>query len=84
MRKLNKEEQDIEKELHNFVPIDNEKSMKAMIEEAAKNHVSRKKQVSIRVAEKDLEAMKIKATKMGVPYQTYINILIHRDATGQI
>ncbi|MBP7709537.1 MAG: hypothetical protein KA100_00520 [Rickettsiales bacterium] len=38
--------------------------------------------ISIRILVEDLEAIKIKAVKLGVPYQTYINILIHRDAVA--
>ena len=29
----------------------------------------------------DLEAIKIKASKVGLAYQTYINMLIHQAAT---
>jgi len=39
-----------------------------------------KKPISIRVRESDLAIMKIKALAQGIPYQTYINTLIHNDA----
>jgi predicted DNA binding CopG/RHH family protein len=42
-----------------------------------------KKSITIRISGGDIQAMKVKAAKMGVPYQTYINILIHRDAVGE-
>jgi len=42
-----------------------------------------KKSITIRISGSDIQAMKVKAAKMGVPYQTYINILIHRDAVGE-
>ena len=42
-----------------------------------------KKSITIRISNSDIQAMKVKAAKMGVPYQTYINILIHRDAVGE-
>lgn len=51
-----------------------------MLVQAAKNYVAEKKSVTIRIANGDLEAMRLKAQKMGVPYQTYINIVIHQDA----
>jgi predicted DNA binding CopG/RHH family protein len=44
---------------------------------------SRRKAISIRLLRSDIEAIKIKAEKLGVGYQTYINILIHRDATSE-
>lgn len=43
----------------------------------------RRKPVSIRILTSDIDAIKSKAAKLGVPYQTYINILIHRDAVGE-
>jgi predicted DNA binding CopG/RHH family protein len=52
---------------------------------AAKQTSSKKsirKLVSIRILTSDIEAMRKKAAKIGIPYQTYINILIHRDAIG--
>jgi len=42
-----------------------------------------KKSITIRISNSNIQAMKTKAAKMGVPYQTYINILIHRDAVGE-
>jgi predicted DNA binding CopG/RHH family protein len=44
---------------------------------------AKRKPVSIRILTSDIETIKIKAAKLGVPYQTYINILIHRDAVSE-
>ncbi len=38
--------------------------------------------ISIRMLVEDVETIKKKAEKLGVPYQTYINIIIHRDAVA--
>ena len=57
---------------------------KAMIEKlvsAAKNHLAVKKSVTLRVAPRDLEVMRLKASRLGIPYQTYINMVIHKDAS---
>jgi len=48
---------------------------------AAKTHLKKKQSITIRVAEQDIETIKIKASKLGLPYQTYINMLIHKEAT---
>lgn len=37
------------------------------------------KPITIRVSKHDLDVVKIKASKLGIPYQTYIKMLIHRD-----
>ena len=73
-------EQDIEDNLHKMKKIKNFESFKKSVETAAKKHVEQRKSVTIRLLSKDIEIMKEKAEKLGVPYQTYINIVIHRDA----
>ena len=45
--------------------------------------MKRKKSITIRISEIDLEAMQIKASNLGVPYQTDINMLIHNDAISE-
>lgn len=75
-------EQDIEDNFESLVEIDDMKEKIFMLRNAAKNHIKKKKSITIRVSETDLEAMHIKASKLGVPYQTYINILIHKDAVS--
>ncbi|MBS0236781.1 MAG: hypothetical protein JSS50_05555 [Proteobacteria bacterium] len=78
---LDKFEQYIEDNYESFVPVkDQEKELKMLIE-AARNHVKRKKSITIRVNPSDLEIMQLKAAKLGIPYQTYINMLIHKDAS---
>jgi predicted DNA binding CopG/RHH family protein len=55
-----------------------------MLMVAARSHMKRKKPITIRLSEADLEIMQIKASKLGIPYQTYINMVIHKDATSGI
>ena len=52
-----------------------------MWDELGKTHLKKKQSITIRVAEQDIETIKIKASKLGLPYQTYINMLIHKEAT---
>jgi predicted DNA binding CopG/RHH family protein len=59
----------------------------ASIIEAAKRHVARTKktkQITLRIPEFDLESIKQKAQKLGMPYQTLIGIHLHQLATEQI
>jgi predicted DNA binding CopG/RHH family protein len=79
---LDSYEQDIEDNFERLQSITNLEKEKAMLKETAKNHVKRKKSITIRISEIDLEAMQIKASKLGIPYQTYINMLIHKDAVS--
>lgn len=79
-RKLDKYEQDIEDNYEKQVSIPNLKEKIKLFQEAAKRHLKNKKAITIRVSPADIEAIKIKASKHGLPYQTYINMLIHQDA----
>ena len=79
---LDKFEQDIEDNFKFLTQTSNIKTEIAMIQKAALTHIKRRKSITIRIHEMDLEVMRIKASKLGVPYQTYINMLIHKDATN--
>ena len=77
-------EQNIE---DNFEKLDQVMDMNQEILEiykVAKMHFKRKISVTLRIHEIDLEAMRVKACKLGIPYQTYINMLIHKDAVSGI
>jgi predicted DNA binding CopG/RHH family protein len=52
---------------------------KAELEEAARNTLKRRR-ISIMVRERDLEKLKAKAAKLGMPYQTLINSILHQYA----
>ncbi|XVN41973.1 MAG: CopG family antitoxin [Rickettsia endosymbiont of Argas persicus] len=77
--KLDSYEQDIEDNFEKHQKF-NDKDEIALLQKAAKVHLNKKRSVTIRIAEHDIEAIKIKASKHGMPYQTYINMLIHSDA----
>lgn len=78
--KLDDYEKDIEDNFHqqeNIADI----HLLELFKDAATQHLKKKKVITIRVSNSDLEAIKIKASKIGLAYQTYINSLIHQDAT---
>ncbi len=78
---LDEFEQDIEDNFDSLTPVSDMKAEMEIMKKAAMFHGKRKKSITLRVHEIDLETMKIKASKLGIPYQTYINMLIHKDAT---
>lgn len=77
---LDKYEQEIEDSFNAQKSIKT-KSLIDNFKTAATKHLKSKKSITIRVANHDLEAIKIKASKMGLAYQTYINMLIHQAAS---
>ena len=40
--------------------------------------------MNIRIAQKDLNALKIKALEEGVPYQTLVSSIIHKYLSGKL
>jgi predicted DNA binding CopG/RHH family protein len=75
---LSREEEAIERNFEKYRPVSKE----------TKNHIekliegSRKSRpISLRINENDLERLKEKANKNGLPYQTMINVVIHKYVT---
>lgn len=80
---LDEYEQELEDNLEICTRLDSaeEKAMVEKLISAAKNHESTKKSITLRVPPRDLEVMRLKASRLGIPYQTYINMVIHKDAS---
>ena len=72
---MDKEEIQIEKDFDQFKPA--QKSAKNKFDKIISE--SRKSRpISLRINEQDLNLLKDKASKNGLPYQTMINVIIHR------
>ena len=78
---LTPEEQEIEKNAHRLRSVSEEKRarVKGIIERARKNQA-----ISLRLSEIDLEMLKKRADQEGLPYQTLINMIIHKFVTDQL
>jgi predicted DNA binding CopG/RHH family protein len=61
--------------------IENEKNRYTQI---ARTQMNKKKAISIRLLETDIERIKAKSLSQGMPYQTLISSLIHQYANGKI
>lgn len=66
------------------VSIDNLDSEKNRYSKIARDQIGKKKTVSIRLLESDLERLKAQSVSQGLPYQTLISSLIHQYANGKI
>jgi predicted DNA binding CopG/RHH family protein len=56
---------------------------KKLFEAAARNTLNKKKNINIRLSEKDLHKLKVKAAEDGIPYQTLVGSVLHRFANKQ-
>lgn len=81
MDQLLPEELEIENNIEDYKPVSKEKRNKieGLIDTAKKN-----KAISLRIASYDLEKIKEKAGKEGIPYQTLINSILHKYITNQL
>lgn len=72
----------LEADFEIMIPVLSSKEDMESIRKAAEGYKKRKKSITLRVQESDLEMIRLKACRMGIPYQTYINMLIHKDAVA--
>ena len=79
--KLDDLEQQIEDEAHRYVPMDGDE--RSRIEHVLEK--SRKtRSINIRISEHDLETVKRKAEREGLPYQTLISSILHKYVNDQL
>jgi predicted DNA binding CopG/RHH family protein len=67
-----------------FESILNFREEKRKLEEAAQNTLKKDSRINIRVSSRDLERIRKKATKEGVPYQTLISSTLHKLVSGKL
>jgi predicted DNA binding CopG/RHH family protein len=86
MTKLTPEEQEIVTYIEQQHPpsIANIDSEKARFMKVAQQQINKKKAISIRLVDSDIERMKAKSIEQGIPYQTIISTLVHQYVTGKI
>lgn len=77
---LDKEEQKLLEELENgeWVPVKDQVKAKKEAMEAAKNTLSKTRNVNLRISQRDLQKLKAKAIKEGLPYQTFASSVLHK------
>lgn len=77
---LDKEEKELLEEFEKgeWVPVKNQTKAKKEAMEAAKNTLNKNRNINIRLSERDLQKLKAKAAREGIPYQTLAASVIHR------
>ncbi len=64
------------------VPLD-KKEMKKYVE-AARKTLKKDRHIHIRMSQVDLEGIKTKAVREGIPYQTLISSILHKYVVGSL
>jgi len=60
--------------------IDNEEEMEELLYQAALNTKKKSDKITLRVNKAIITSIKVKALKLGMPYQTLINTMLHKLA----
>ena len=83
--KLDKEEKQLLKaiEAGEFESILTKKR-RAELVAAAKDTVRKDKRINIRISNRDLKAVQLKASEEGIPYQTLVSSIIHKYISGTL
>ncbi len=79
--KLDQYEKNIDKKSGQYVMITEKKNK--VIETNIENSRSKSKNINIRISDSDLNKIKEKSLKEGLPYQTLITSIIHKYVTDQ-
>lgn len=84
--KLDKEELQILKDVEagKYKSVDNLKEEIKRAREAAKNTLQKTKNINIRLPERDIQKLKVKAAENNLPYQTLISMLLRQYTKGEI
>ena len=84
--KLDKDEMELLRDLDRgeFRSVTSFKEAKRKLEEAAADFLQKDKRINIRISSRDLEALKKRASKEGMPYQTLISSTLHKFVTGKL
>ncbi|MDO9577545.1 MAG: hypothetical protein Q7J16_06630 [Candidatus Cloacimonadales bacterium] len=86
MSKLNKEELEILKSVENdeWIGVENLDSEKKRFKKYAEATFKKDKRINIRISEKDLISLQMKALEEGLPYQTLISSILHKFINGNL
>ena len=84
--KLDEEELNILRDFERgeFESIRNFNEEKQKLEEAARNTLQKDKRINIRISSRDLERIRKRAAKEGIPYQTLISSTLHKLVSGKL
>ena len=86
MAKLDKKEQELLEsyEKEEWSSVENLEFEKSRYQETARYTMKKNKRINIRMSEKDLNGIKLKALEEGIPYQTLISSVLHKYVSGKL
>jgi predicted DNA binding CopG/RHH family protein len=67
-----------------FKPVKDQKKAKQAAAQTARRYMRKDARINIRLSTADLEMLKQRAVKEGLPYQTLIASLLHKYVSGRV
>lgn len=82
---LDKEEEQILKDFEagKFIRVGDLEERKKIVEEAARTTLNKTRNINIRLSERDLQKLKARAMREGIPYQTLAASVLRQTANKQ-
>lgn len=71
-------------EADEWVSVADAQSHKAEATEIARSTMRKDRRMNVRISERDMRNLKIRAAEEGVPYQTLVTMVLHKYVTGQL
>lgn len=86
MSRLDREDQELFESVEKgeWRSVKNLKKEIRTAKEYAKGTFIKDQRMNIRIAHKDLTALKVKALEEGIPYQTLVSAIIHKYLSGRL
>jgi predicted DNA binding CopG/RHH family protein len=86
MKNFDAEEKDLLQSYENdeWVSVEEVEAEKEKYRQYAQATFKKDKRVSVRLTRKNLETLQKKALEEGIPYQTYIESILHKYASGKL
>ena len=83
---IDEEEKELIESIENgeWVRSKDEENEKKIAREAAERTIRKNKRMNIRISERDLRNLKIRALEEGIPYQTLVSMILHKYLSGKL
>lgn len=80
---LDQEEQKLLREIERgeWKPVKNFAKRKKELMQIARNTLNKTRNINLRLSERDLQKLKAKAVREGIPYQTLASSILHKSAS---
>lgn len=67
-----------------WVSVDDKRRRIDEARDNANKTIKKEKRMNIRISERDLKNLKVKALEEGIPYQTLVSMILHKYVTGKL